>query len=57
LRYQQRGLDEDGFAVMNNGYNEVNRALELMLSECGFVKPTHMESGDPNQGSFGFNWI
>ena len=57
LRYQQRGLDEDGFAVMNSAYDEVNRALELMLSECGFVKPTQTEPGDPNQGSFGFNRI
>jgi len=49
LRYQQRGLDEDGFAEVTDGYKDVYGALNLMLKECGFVEPPPPGSKNPAQ--------
>jgi hypothetical protein len=43
LRYQQRGLDEDGYAEPTERYKDVWSALESMLRECGFIKPATIE--------------
>lgn len=53
-RYQQRGLDEDGFAQITDAYREVFGALDLMLRECGFVEPSTPESKNPKQAQFNF---
>lgn len=38
-RYQERGLQEDGYAIGTEKYGNVESAIQLMISECGFQMP------------------
>jgi hypothetical protein len=48
-RYQLRAPKEDGFAEPTTEYNEVWGALELMIRECSFIKPTKVNPKNPGQ--------
>jgi hypothetical protein len=50
-RYQERGFEEDAYAVPTEKYTSVDGAIELLMDECGFEKPVQ-EPPNPSQGSF-----
>ncbi len=53
-RYQRRGLDEDGFAEATDAYKDLFGALDRLIADCGFVRPSTSEPEDPKQGKLGF---
>ena len=38
-RYQEAGWDIDAYAETTDGYSGIDGALELLLDECGFMRP------------------
>lgn len=38
-RYQDAGLAEDQYAEVTDKYSTINEAYDLLLTQCGFVKP------------------
>lgn len=39
-RYQARGFSEEGYAIAADDYSTLESALDRLIDECGFVRPT-----------------
>ncbi len=38
-RYQQRGMDEDAFAIPTDRYTNIGDAIDCMIEDCNFTEP------------------
>jgi hypothetical protein len=44
-RYQDRGMDEDGFAEPTSRFSDLNGAIDCMVADCGFDLPPEPQMG------------
>jgi hypothetical protein len=44
-RYQERGMDEDGFAEPTGRFSDLNGAIDCMVADCGFDLPNEPQMG------------
>lgn len=49
-RYQSASRKEDGYAVTTDKYTSIIEALEVMVSECGFIEPNEDSGLFSDQG-------
>jgi len=44
-RYQERGMDEDGFAEPTGRFSDLSGAIDCMVADCGFDLPAEPQMG------------